>query len=148
MKAQVKLMLPGFTGNMDDVVIYYNAHLNKYITRRKVMPIFTPSNEIVKEIYAFARRIELSEAYKNDCREYIKLYNRKNRRNGRAMSTWPNVFMKVMRATKKQYPELDFTALTREEILERQLPCGTVAESVRAGYLERVPNCDALNANL
>ncbi|MDD2230052.1 MAG: hypothetical protein PHY48_11630 [Candidatus Cloacimonetes bacterium] len=148
MKAQVKLMLPGFAGNMDDVVIYYNAHLNKYIARRKVMPKFTPSNEIVKEIYAFARRIELSEAYKADCREYIKLYNRKNRRNGRAMSTWPNVFMKVMRATKKQYPELDFKTLTREDVETTCLPCICLAESVRAGYLEKVPNYDALDANL
>ena len=148
MKARVKLMLPGFAGNMDDVVIYYNAHLNKYIARRKVMPKFTPSNEIVKEIYAFARRIELSEAYKTDCREYIKLYNRKNRRNGRAMSTWPNVFMKVMRATKRQYPELDFTTLTREKILERQLPCGTVTESVEAGYLEKVPGYHNLSSIL
>lgn len=148
MKAQLKVMLPGFTGNMDDVVIYYNAHLNKYIARRKVMPKFTPSNEIVKEIYAFARRIELSEAYKNDCREYIKLYNRKNRRHGRAMSTWPNVFMKVMRAMKKQYPELDFKTLTREEVETMCLPCICIAESVRAGFLEKVPNYEVLNANL
>ena len=35
MKAYVKLMLPGFTGNMDDVVIYYNSHLNKYIAAGK-----------------------------------------------------------------------------------------------------------------
>ena len=148
MKAQVKLMLPGFTGNMDDVVIYYNAHLNKYIARRKVMPKFTPSNEIVKEMYAFARRIELSEAYKNDCREYIKLYNRKNRRNGRAMSTWPNVFMKVMRATKNQYPELDFATLTREEVIERDLPCKTVAAAVEAGYLEKVTGYEKLTGKI
>jgi len=145
MKAQVKLMLPGFAGNMDDVVIYYNSHLNKYIARRKVMPKFTPSNEIIREIYAFARRIELSEAYKADCREYIKYYNRKNRRNGRAMSTWPNVFMKVMRAMDKQYPELDFNSLTREEVIALQLPCRTVAESVRVGYLEKVPGYENLN---
>ncbi|MDD3562956.1 MAG: hypothetical protein PHR32_04690 [Candidatus Cloacimonetes bacterium] len=148
MKAQVKLMLPGFAGNMDDVVIYYNAHLNKYIARRKVMPKFTPSNEIVKEIYAFARRIELSDAYKADCREYIKLYNRKNRRKGRAMSTWPNVFMKVMRATKKQYPELDFKTLTREELVTMQLPCRNIVSSIEAGYLEKIPGYKELMSML
>jgi len=145
MKARLKVMLPGFTGNMDDVVIYYNSQLNKYIARRKVIPKFTPSNEIVKDINAFRRRINVSEAYLEDCRQYIKLYNRKFRRQGRAMSTWPNVYMKVMRATSKHYPELDFKLLTREDVIALNLPCRTIAEAVNAGYLERVPGCEKLS---
>jgi len=144
MKAYVKLMLPGFTGNMDDVVIYYNVHLNKYIARRKVIPKYTPSNEIIKEIFAFAKRIELSESYLNDCREYIWQFNRKNRRQDRAMNTWPNVFMKVMRATMKSYPDLDLKTLTREEIIARNLPCSSIYESINAGYLEKVRNYNKL----
>jgi len=140
MKAYVKLMLPGFTGNMDDVVIYYNSHLNKYIARRKVIPKYTPSNEIIKEIFAFSKRIELSEGYLNDCREYIRQFNRKNRRQNRAMNTWPNVFMKVMRATMKSYPDLDLKTLTREEIIARNLPCSSIYDSINAGYLEKVRN--------
>ncbi|GAB1367284.1 hypothetical protein MASR1M36_21560 [Candidatus Cloacimonadaceae bacterium] len=139
MKAKVKLMLPGFTGNMDDVVIYYNAHLNKFIARKKVIPSFTPDHQIMKDINAFARRITLSEAYKDDCREYIKLYNRKNRRNGRAMSTWPNVFLMVMRAMLKEHPEIDMKTLCRDDVLNMDLPCKCVADSINAGYLERVP---------
>ena len=146
MKAKLKVLLPGFTGNMDDVVIYYNSKLNKYIARRKVMPKFTPNNSIVKEIHAFRRRIKVTEAYLNDCREYIKLFNQKFRRQGRALSTWPNVYMKLMRALKGQYPELNFKTLTREEVLERQLPCRTIAAAVVAGYLEKVPGYEALDS--
>ncbi len=138
MKAKVKLMLPGFTGNMDDVVIYYNAHLNKYIARKKVMPTFTPDNQIVKDIFAFARRIELSEGYLNDCRKYIKLFNSKNRRHGRAMSTWPNVFLKVMRKMINEHLDIDIKTLTREEIIEKNLPCRNIAAAIEAGYLEKV----------
>ncbi|GAB1469046.1 hypothetical protein MASR2M64_18190 [Candidatus Cloacimonadota bacterium] len=148
MKATLKVMLPGFTGNMDDVVIYYNSKLNKYIARRKVIPKFTPDNSIVKEMHAFRRRIKVTKAYLDDCREYIRLFNSKFRKQGRAMSTWPNVFMKVMRATKKQYPELDFKVLTREEVIALQLPCRTIAESVRSGYLEQVPVFENLSASL
>jgi len=148
MKAKVKLLLPGFTGNMDDVVIYYNSKLNKLITRRKVKPKFTPDNTIVQEIHAFRRRIEVSEAYINDCREYIKLFNRKFRKQGRAMSTWPNVYMKVMRALKNQYPEISFGSLTREEVLEKNLPCKTISDAVNAGYLERIPGYDKLTSDL
>ena len=146
MKAYVKLMLPGFTGNMDDVVIYYNSHLNKYIARRKVIPKYTPSNEIIKEIFAFAKRIELSEGYLDDCREYIFQFNRKNRRQNRAMNTWPNVFMKVMHAIVKSYPDLDLDlkTLTREEIIAMNLPCRSIYESINAGYLEKVRDYNKL----
>jgi len=148
MKAKVKLMLPGFTGNMDDVVIYYNAHLNKYIARKKVMPTFTPDNQIVKDIFAFARRIKLSEGYLTDCREYIKLFNRKNRRHGIAMSTWPNVFLKVMRKMIDEHPELDIKTLTREEILVKELPCRNIADAIDAGYLDKVPGYEKLNSDI
>ncbi|MDI9525161.1 MAG: hypothetical protein QM218_06660, partial [Candidatus Cloacimonadota bacterium] len=60
------------------------------------------------------------------------------------LSTWPNVYMKLMRALKGQYPELDFKTLTREEVLERQLPCRTIAAAVEAGYLEKVPGYENL----
>lgn len=145
MKAKLKVLLPGFTGNMDDVVIYYNAKLNKYIARKKVMPKFTPDNSIVKEIHAFRRRIHVTEAYLNDCREYIRLFNQKFRRQGRAMSTWPNVYMKVMRATRKQFPEIDFKTLTRQDVLDLNLPCKTIADAVRSGYLEQVPGSENLS---
>jgi hypothetical protein len=148
MKAKLKVLLPGFTGNMDDVVIYYNARLNKYIARKKVKPKFTPDNSIVKEIHAFRRRIKVSEAYLDDCREYIRLFNQKFRRQGRAMSTWPNVYMKLMRALKKQYPDINFKTLTREEVISQDLPCKTLADAVRAGYLEPVPGFGDLDKTL
>jgi hypothetical protein len=148
MKATLKVMLPGFTGNMDDVVIYYNSKLNKYIARRKVQPSFTPDNSIIKDIHAFRRRIRVREAYLDDCREYIRLFNQKFRKQGRAMSTWPNVYMKVMRALKSQYPEINFNSLTREEVIERQLPCKTIADAVNAGYLEKVPGFEKLNREI
>ena len=148
MKAKLKVLLPGFTGNMDDVVVYYNSKLNKYIARKKVKPKFTPDHSLTQEMHAFRRRISVSDDYIEDCREYIRLFNQRFRRQGRAMSTWPNVYMKNMRALKSQYPELDFETLTREEVIERNLPCKTVAAAVEAGYLEKVPGCEKLSNEL
>lgn len=148
MKAKLKVMLPGFTGNMDDVVIYYNSKLNKYIARKKVKPKFTPDNSIVKEIHVFRRRIGVTEAYLDDCREYIRLFNQKFRRQGRALSTWPNVYMKVMRALKDHYPEINFKTLTREDVIDQSLPCRTIAAAVEASYLEKVPGYEILTAEL
>ena len=64
------------------------------------------------------------------------------------MSTWPNVYMKVMRALKKNHPEIDFKTLTREDVIERDLPCKTVATAVDAGYLEKVPGYEKLDREL
>lgn len=139
MKATVKLALPGFTGNMDDVVIYYNSKLNKLIAKKKGTSDFVPDNTITKEIYAFARRISLSADYKKDCDKYINAYNSKNRRNGKAMSSWPSVWMKVMRAQKKLLPELDLNTLTREQAIEANLGCISIAKAVEDGFLEKVP---------
>ena len=75
-------------------------------------------------------------------------FNRKFRRQGRAMSTWPNVYMKVMRALKAHYPELDFATMTREEVRDQNLPCRTVASAVEAGYLEKVPGYEKLDREL
>ena len=61
------------------------------------------------------------------------------------MNTWPNVFMKVMHATMKFYPDLDLKTLTREEIIAMNLPCRNICESVKAGYLEKVPKYENLN---
>ncbi|NLK50027.1 MAG: hypothetical protein GX294_05200 [Candidatus Cloacimonetes bacterium] len=146
MKAKLKVLLPGFSGNMDDVVIYYNSKLNKYIVRRKVKPKFMPDNTITQKMHSFRRRIAVTDAYLDDCRRYIDLFNRHFRRQGRAMSTWPNVYMKIMRALVKEYPDVDFTTLTREEVLERDLPCKSVAAAAEAGYLEKVPGWESLDS--
>lgn len=144
MKAQLDVLLSRFSGNMDEMVIYHNSKLQIYIARRKVKPKYTQSNEIVKDINSLRWRINLSEDYLDDCREYIRLFNQKFRRQGRAMSTWPNVYMKIMRTLNKQYPDLDFKTLTREEVIKQNLPCRTVAAAVEAGYLEKVPGCKRL----
>ncbi len=60
------------------------------------------------------------------------------------MNTWPNVFMKVMRATMKSYPDLDLKTLTREDIITMNLPCRSIYESISARYLEKVRDDDKL----
>jgi len=148
MKATVKLALPGYTGNMDDLVIYYNSKLNKLIARKKRTSDYVPDNSITKEIYAFARRINLSADYKKDCDKYINAYNSKIRRNGKTMSSWPSVWMKVMRAEKKLLPELDLNTLTKEQAIEANLGCISVAKAVEAGFLENVPGHQKLTSQI
>ena len=54
--------------------------------------------------------------------------------------------MKVMRAQKKLLPELDLNTLTREQAIEANLGCISVAKAVEAGFLENVPGHQKLTS--
>jgi hypothetical protein len=138
MKAKVKLALPGYTGKMDDMVIYFNSKLNCLVSRRYVKPAFTPSNNNFKAAVKLAKTLGISEGYLEDCRKYVTLYNSKNRRHGRSLSCWTNMFVRILLRLKQQFPELDLSSLTRQQILDSGYPCRTLAEAVEAGLLEKV----------
>ena len=138
MQPKVKMNIPQFDNKDGNYVIYYNSKLDKYISRRKVIPKPTVSNAIMQEIFDFAKRIGLSEEYKEDCRKYIHRYNREYHSQGKPMSTWPNVFLKIMRATLKDYPDLDLKKLSKEDIVKQILPCRSIASAIEAGYLKKV----------
>jgi len=146
MKPKVKMNIPRLDGNEEKYVTYYNSHLDKYISRRKVIPKPTVSNAIMQEIFDFAKRIIISEEYKEDCRKYIQRYNREYHYQGKPMSTWPNVYLKVMREMLKEYPDLDIKKLTREEIIKKNLPCSSITSAIKAGYLDKVHDWQQLNA--
>ena len=120
-----------------------NSHLNKYIARRKVIPNYTPSYDIIKDIFAFAKRIKLSEGYLNDCREYIFQFNRKNCKQNRGIKTGP-IFYGNYVCNANNYPDVNIKNLTREEIIAMNLPCRSIYESINAGYLEKVNDYNKL----
>jgi len=146
MKPKVKMNIPRLDGNEEKYVTYYNSHLDKYISRRKVIPKPSVSNAIMKEIFDFAKRIIISEEYKEDCRKYIHRYNREYHSQGKPMSTWPNVFLKIMRALLKEYPNLNLRKLTKEEIIKKNLPCCSITSAIKAGYLDKVRDWQQLTA--
>jgi len=148
MKPKVKMNIPQFDNKDGNYVIYYNSKLDKYIARRKVIPKPTVNNELMKEIFNFAKRIGISEEYKEDCRKYIQRYNSEYHSQGKPMSTWPNVFLKVMRDMLINYPDLDIKKLTREEIIKKNLPCSSIASAIEAGYLNKVRDWQQLNASI
>jgi hypothetical protein len=147
MKAKIKMTLPGYTGNMDDVSIYYNRHLNKMVARRKCgNPSHIPDQSVMREAFALARRVQPTEAYKDDARAYVRAFNSKNRSSGRSLNSWSNLWLKMLRAMLELNRGLQLGDLEREDLLA--LPCRSIADAVRAGLLEKVPNWDKLEAEL
>jgi hypothetical protein len=138
MKAKVKLALPGYTGKMDDMVIYFNSKLNCLVARRYVKPKHTPANTDFRSAIRLAKSLELSAGYIQDCRNYVNLYNQRFRRQGRALCAWTNCFVKMLLQLKKHNPSLNLAALSRQEIVEQNYPVQTVRDAVEAGLLEKV----------
>ena len=54
------------------------------------------------------------------------------------MSSWPSVWMKMMKAFVKDHPDIDLNTLTREYVIENALPIRNIASAVDKGYLENV----------
>jgi hypothetical protein len=140
MKAMVRIPLPGFTGGMEDIVIYYNSQLNRMIARRKVIPKITPNNDNFTAISKLAKTLGISDGFIDDCRKYVRLYNQKYRQQNRCLTSWNNVFFKMLLGLKKQRPELDLSTLTLELIYQLDLPVNTVAEAISAELLDNVRN--------
>jgi len=111
-----------------------------------VIPKSTINNKLMKEIFNFAKRIDISEEYKEDCRKYILRYNSAYHSQWKPMDTWPNVFLKIMREMLKNYPDLDLKKLTREEIIKKNLPCQSITSAIEAGYLDKVRDWQQLTA--
>jgi hypothetical protein len=148
MKAKVKLALPGFAGNMDDMVIYFNSRLNCLVARRKVTPKNIPSNRNFCSAVRLAKTLGLSEGYIGDCRSYVLLYNRQNKRKGRSLNAWTNVFVRILLVLVKGHPELDLAVLTKQEIVSQGYPCLTIRQAVEAGLLEKVNGYLELTAEM
>jgi len=138
MKATVKVALPGYTGKSDDMSYYFNSKLNRMIARRIVKPSFVPSHDNFVKINSMPKRIGLSEKWKDDCNRYITAYNAFYRRKGKALLSWPSVWLKMMMAQLATNPELDFSTLNREDIMEQNLPCRSIATAIETGLILKV----------
>jgi len=144
MKAKVKMAIPGYTGKLDDIVIYFNSKLNCTIVRKRVKPVQSISNKDFKTAVKLINKLQVSEDFRQDCRDYVSRYNQKNRRHNRAYAAWTNLFIRIMLRLKNKYPDLDLASLTREEIYENDYPCRSVFKAVKNGLIDKVRDSQSL----
>ncbi len=132
-----------FSGECDGLVYYWNRRLDKLIARRYVVPRESNSNRRLGGISRHLKSLELSEAYKEDLKLYVTMYN--NRPREKQMLSWRNAFLTMMYALAKQYDTVDLSNITRAQVESEQLPCQSVKEAVDAGLLPYVEGCERLN---
>jgi len=114
------------------------------VARRYVYPKLSGQNSSFASRNTNLFRLNPSEGYRNDCREYIHTYNATPNGQESPIRSWNNLYIKLMSALARNDPELDLRTLTREEIYAHQLPCISIKSAVEAGLLPKVKHWEQL----
>ncbi|MCB5267999.1 MAG: hypothetical protein LHW46_07830 [Candidatus Cloacimonetes bacterium] len=143
MKVKFKSLLMGYTGVADDSVIYFSPKLRRYIIRKRPRFVERETNRHFGNVSKHIFALEPTEAYKDDLRQYLILYNALPANSDRPIYAWNRIYSKLMWAMNQIY-HVDLTSITREDL--EDLPCRSVAAAVEAGLLPKVKDYWLLSA--
>ena len=147
MKVKYKNLIAGYTGKADDSVIYLHKETGQFIIRRRPKVTLNPQNHDISNISSNLRKIQPSDAYKNDLRTYIFAYRQARIKNRKHFISWNNVYYTLLYEMQNQMPgQLDLKTLTREQIYDQDLPCKNVASAIQSGLLPKVADWAELTA--
>jgi len=147
MKATVKTGIAGFSGKLDGAVYYYHPGLKRTLMRRAPkMPVQAQNNDY-RDISRQIKAINPSAAYRQDFRIYLN--GLKERDESVRLPSWYSLYIKMMWAMQAKYPQqVNLKSITREQILEQQLPCRTVKAAVEDGLLPEIPGYQYLDKSI
>ena len=125
----------GYTGKADDSVIYFSPKLGRYIIRRRPKYVEQEQNlsfsRIQKRIFA----LKPSEAYKQDMKQYLQIYNAQMKKIDRPIRAWNLLYSKLM-WNMHWVCGVDLESITRDQL--QDLPCCNVKSAVEAGLIPRI----------
>lgn len=148
MKVRYKRALCGYSGTVDEAVYYYHPGLDENLMRVYVRPKISMSNFRLRDIMANLKTLAPSEGYKRNLKDYLLAYKLQKEHRQEKILTWNNLFLKLMYAMEKAYPEVFLTTLTREQIYADNLPCRMVKAAVEAGLLPLVEGYQRLTKEI
>jgi len=138
MKATVKEGIKGFSGKLDGAIYYYHPRLKRTLMRRAPKMPIQQQNHDYRDISRQIKALNPSEAYSSDFRMYLNLL--RDRDESVLLPSWYSLYIKMLWAMQAKYPEqVSLKTITREQILEQDLPCRSVKTAVEDGLLPQVP---------
>jgi len=144
MKAKTKYGLTGYTGNVDDMIFYTLPNSDVLIGRRKPEHFTQAAQHSDYRLIAKnLKKIQPSDAFKNDFRVYTSLYKDLPEAK-KSVSGWYNLYISML-WTMQKAGMADLKTLTRQQIYDNNLPCKSVKSAVQAGLLPAVLNYQSLD---
>ena len=149
MKVHFKYGLKGYSGNVDEAIYYYNPKSKLTLMRPYVYPKLNHNNERTTNIMANLKLINPSLGYRQNLRDYIMFYNESKDFGHKPLVGWNTAWLKLMFALQKAMPEtVDLKTITREQIIDDDLPCKTVKAAIEAGLLPIMPDYERWNKTI
>ena len=156
MKVYYKNLIKSYSGNFDDLIYCYNPRLKCYYARHYSRRRQTAQNQLYTDIAKNMKRLSPSPEYRQDLTNYVNAYNTMKEYREHPLNNWYNAFTKLMWKMSKTYAlngtpltdnsiPIDLSTLTREDIIENNLPCRTVKQAIEAELLPVVPGYEFYN---
>ncbi len=147
MKVKFKNLVGGYTGKVDGLVIYLHKESGTYVVRRAPRKNLQEQNHNITSTSKNLWNIHPSDAYKNDLRTYIETYKRSRIKNKKVFISWNNAYYSLLYEMQRRMPEqVDLKTITRQQIMDEDLPCKNVASAVQAGLLPEVKGWQLLTS--
>jgi hypothetical protein len=149
MKVHMKRNLAGYTGTSDEAIYYYNPKLKMTLMRPYVYPKLNHNNERITSVMANLKLINPSQGYRQNLTDYIYVYNQSREYGNKPLAAWNNAWLKIMYAMQKAMPgQVDLRTLTRQQIVDEDLPCKTLRDAIDFGLLPSLPDYERWNITI
>jgi len=148
MKVQTAIFIKNLSGRQGNMVYCAMKDGSFTYLRRYVKPARTAANDRFEAIQKNLWNIHPSEAYKNDLRMYLQIFNRTKPDRLAPYQTWRNVWMVMLFEMQRLRPGVDLATITRQEIYDNLLPCINVASAVDANLIYSVPGYETLVSDI
>lgn len=147
MKVTSKINLADLTGSSEDLIYYRNSVNGKVYARKR----FTFKNHPGQPAFAAAQKaiyaLKPSREYKQNLSDYLIGYNKLPENEGRQVMSWTNLYNKLMFAMQMMMP-IELKDISREQIVELNLPCISVKNAVENGLLPVVKGFERYNKQI
>lgn len=145
MKVKLKFNQESYSGQLDDLVYYWDPRLKMMIARRKPLwQVVSPSQQRLGAISRNLSSLITNPDYKAELRIYLDLLEVNGLAEG--CSRWFGLYTKMMWKLADKYPELDLEIMSREDALSYS--CRSVKTAVEDGLLPSVEGYQRLDSTI
>ena len=142
MKVSLKYNQMAYSGQMDDLIYYWDPRLKRMLARRKpTNQIITAQNHRIGAISRNLSSLITNPEYKSDLRVYLDLLLENGLAEG--VTRWFPLFTRMMWKLADKYPELDLAVLSPADALSYS--CRSVKTAVEDGLLPLVEGYQRLD---
>ncbi|HNX37106.1 MAG TPA: hypothetical protein PL124_00460 [Candidatus Cloacimonadota bacterium] len=136
MKVTLKYDQLSYHGKLNDLIYYWHPQAGKMVARRRPQKHKeSAGNARFRLISRNLRDIQPSEGFAEDLRVYLQMLKNENPVLG--IMNWYALYNQMMWKMQDLMPGVDLTILTREEIIQDDLPCRSVYRAVTAGLVPK-----------